>query len=273
MIFVIVDSQPQEIIFMYADMLKIAEDAARAGGLILMKDLGQPLDLEFKGDVDLVTKVDRLSEEAIVSIISRAYPDHRILAEEGTNQGGASNYRWIIDPLDGTTNYAHSFPCFAVSIGLEAAGEMVVGVVYDPVRDECFTAMEGGGAYLNGKAIHVSRVDRLNSALLATGFPYDRRQHPDDYLGLFRKFMMKAQEIRRPGSASIDLCYLASGRIDGFWECKLKPWDVAAAVVIVREAGGRISDFKGNKFGILGSETLASNSRIHDEMVEIASSQ
>jgi len=258
---------------MYTDFLRVAEQAARTAGDILLNHLDQPLDLEFKGDVDLVTKVDRLSEEAIVSIISRAYPDHRILAEEGTNQGGASNYRWIIDPLDGTTNYAHSFPCFAVSIGLEAAGEMVVGVVYDPVRDECFTAMEGGGAYLNGKAIHVSRVDRLNSALLATGFPYDRRQHPDDYLGLFRKFMMKAQEIRRPGSASIDLCYLASGRIDGFWECKLKPWDVAAAVVIVREAGGRISDFKGNKFGILGSETLASNSRIHDEMVEIASSQ
>lgn len=266
---------------MYADMLKIAEDAARAGGIILMKYFGQPLDIEFKGDVDLVTKVDRLSEEAIVSIIRSAYPDHRILAEEGTNQAGASEYCWIIDPLDGTTNYAHSFPCFAVSIGLEEAGEMVAGVVYDPVRDECFTAMEGGGAYLNGKAIHVSRIDKLNSALLATGFPYDRRQRPDDYLGLFRKFMMKAQEIRRPGSASIDLCYLASGRIDGFWECKLKPWDVAAAVVIVREAGGRISDFKGNKFSILGneapglfiSETLASNSRIHDEMVEAASSQ
>jgi len=258
---------------MYTDFLRVAEQAARTAGDILLNHLDQPLDLEFKGDVDLVTKVDRLSEEAIVSIISRAYPDHRILAEEGTNQGGASNYRWIIDPLDGTTNYAHSFPCFAVSIGLEAAGEMVVGVVYDPVRDECFTAMEGGGAYLNGKAIHVSRVDKLNSALLATGFPYDRRQHPDDYLGLFRKFMMKAQEIRRPGSASIDLCYLASGRIDGFWECKLKPWDVAAASVIVREAGGHITDFKGNKFSILGNETLASNSRIHDEMVEAASSQ
>ena len=258
---------------MYTDFLRVAEQAARTAGDILLNHLDQPLDLEFKGDVDLVTKVDRLSEEAIVSIISRAYPDHRILAEEGTNQGGASNYRWIIDPLDGTTNYAHSFPCFAVSIGLEAAGEMAVGVVYDPVRDECFTAMEGGGAYLNGKAIHVSRVDKLNSALLATGFPYDRRQHPDDYLGLFRKFMMKAQEIRRPGSASIDLCYLASGRIDGFWECKLKPWDVAAASVIVREAGGHITDFKGNKFSILGNETLASNSRIHDEMVEAASSQ
>ena len=266
---------------MYADFLIVAEHAARTAGSILLKYLGQPLEVEFKGDADLVTKVDRLSEEAIVSIIRDNYPDHQILAEEGTNQESASRFRWIIDPLDGTTNYAHSFPCFAVSIGLEAAGEMVVGVVYDPVRDECFTAMEGGGAYLNGKSIHVSKVNKLNSALLATGFPYDRRQHPDDYLGLFRSFMMKAQEIRRPGSASIDLCYLASGRIDGFWECKLKPWDVAAAVVIVREAGGRLSDFKGNKFSILGnetpglsiSETLASNSRIHEEMVEAASSQ
>src|SRR4030066_1231930 len=141
---------------MYADMLKIAEDAARAGGLILMKYLGQPSDLEFKGDVDLVPKVDRLSEEVIVSIIRNAYPDHQILAEEGTNQAGTSRYRWIIDPLDGTTNYAHSFPCFAVSIGLEISGNMGAGVVYDPVRDECFTAMEGGGAYLNGKEIHLS---------------------------------------------------------------------------------------------------------------------
>ncbi len=258
---------------MYTDFLRVAEQAARMAGDILLSHLDQPLDLEFKGDVDLVTKVDRQSEEVIVSIIRKAYPDHQILAEEGTNQAGTSKYRWIIDPLDGTTNYAHSFPCFAVSIGLEASGEMAVGVVYDPVRDECFTAMAGGGAYLNGRAIHVSRIDKLNSALLATGFPYDRRKHPDDYLELFRKFMMKAQEIRRPGSASIDLCYLASGRLDGFWECKLKPWDVAAAEVIVREAGGRISDFKGNKFSIFGNETLASNGSIHDEMVCVANSQ
>ena len=273
MIFVIVNSHPKEIIIMYGDMLKVAEVAARAGGIILMKYLGQPLDVEFKGDVDLVTKVDRLSEEAIVSIIRNAYPEHRILAEEGTNQEGASKYRWIIDPLDGTTNYAHSFPCFAVSIGLEISGNMGAGVVYDPVRDECFTAMEGGGAYLNGSAIHISKVDNLDRALLATGFPYDRREHPDDYLALFRKFMTKAQEIRRPGSASIDLCYLASGRIDGFWESKLKPWDVAAASAIVVEAGGQISDFKGNKFSIFGNETLASNGRIHDEMVKVTTSQ
>lgn len=254
---------------MYTEFLKVAEYAARTAGSILLKHLGQPLEVEFKGDADLVTKVDRLSEEAIVSIIRGIYPDHQILAEEGTNRESGSKFRWIIDPIDGTTNYAHNFPCFAVSIGFEVSGQMSAGVVYDPVRDECFTAMDGEGAFLNGSTIHVSDVDKLDRALLATGFPYDRREHPDDYLVLFRKFMMKAQEIRRPGSASIDLCYLASGRIDGFWECKLKPWDVAAASVIVREAGGRMSDFKGNKFSIYGNETLASNGRIHDEMVGI----
>ncbi len=254
---------------MYADFLIIAEHAARSTGNILLKHLGQPLDVEFKGDVDLVTRVDRLSEETIVNIIRGAYPDHQILAEEGTNHGGDSEYRWIIDPLDGTTNYAHSFPCFAVSIGLEAAGKMVAGVVYDPVRNECFTAIDGNGAYLNGNPIRVSDIYNLDRALLATGFPYDRREHPDNYIALFRKFMMKAQEIRRPGSASIDLCYLASGRIDGFWECKLKPWDVAAASLIVKEAGGRISDFKGDKFSIYGDQTLASNGKIHDEMVDV----
>ncbi|MEK6713935.1 MAG: inositol monophosphatase family protein [Nitrospirota bacterium] len=258
---------------MYSDFLIVAEHAARTAGSILLKHLGQPLDVEFKGDVDLVTKVDRLAEEAIVAIIRDIYPDHQILAEEGTNQGGDSRYRWIIDPLDGTTNFAHSFPCFAVSIGLEAAGKMVGGVVYDPVRNECFTAIDGSGAYLNGNPISVSSVDNLDRALLATGFPYDRRAHPDKYIALFRKFMMKAQEIRRPGSASIDLCYLASGRIDGFWESKLKPWDVAAAVVIVREAGGKLSDFKGNEYSIYGNETLASNGRIHDEMVKVATIQ
>src|SRR4030065_1390780 len=173
---------------MYTDFLKVAEHAARTAGSILLKHLGQPLDVEFKGDADLVTKVDRLSEEAIVSIIRDNYPDHQILAEEGTNQESASKFRWIIDPLDGTTNYAHAFPCFAVSIGFEVSGKMTAGVVYDPVRDGGFTAIEGGGAVFNGRAIHVSNVEKLDRALLATGFPYDRREHPEDYLGLFRKF-------------------------------------------------------------------------------------
>ncbi|MBI5755774.1 MAG: inositol monophosphatase [Nitrospirae bacterium] len=254
---------------MYADFLKVAEHAARVAGGIQMKHLGKPLEVEFKGEVDIVTKVDRLSEEAIVAIIRDAYPDHQIMAEEGTAKKGDSQYRWIIDPLDGTTNYAHAFPCFAVSIGLEVSGKVVAGVVYDPVRDECFTAVDGGGAYLNGRPIQVSTIDRLDRALLATGFPYDRREHADRYLVPFKNFLLKAQEVRRPGAASIDLCYLASGRIDGFWECKLHPWDVAAASVIVREAGGMMSDFSGNEYSVYGEETLASNGRIHTEMVEM----
>src|SRR3972149_10935073 len=255
--------------YMYADFLKVAEHAARTAGSILLKYLGQPLEVEFKGDADLVTKVDRLSEEAIVSIIRDNYPDHQILAEEGTNQESASKFRWIIDPLDGTTNYAHAFPCFAVSIGLEVSGKIVAGVVYDPVRDECFTGEDGGGAYLNGKSIHVSDIDILDKALLATGFPDDRRENADEYLHDFKNFLQKAQELRRPGAASIDLCYVASGRLDGFWECKLHPWDVAAASVIVKEAGGRMSVFKGKEYSIYGEETLASNSRIHEEMIEV----
>ncbi len=254
---------------MNTDFLKSAENAARVGGEILLKYLGQPIDVEFKGEVDLVTIADRLSEEAIVSMISSKFPDHQIMAEEGTVKNSDSKYRWIIDPLDGTTNYAHSLPCFAVSIGLEVSGKMVMGVVYDPVRDECFTAEEGSGAYLNGRPIHVSGIDSLDKALLATGFPYDRRVHAEKYLKPFKNFLRKAQEIRRPGAATIDLCYLAAGRFDGFWESKLHPWDVAAASVIVREAGGRVSDYKGAEFSIYGRETLASNGKIHKEMLKV----
>ncbi|MBI5194377.1 MAG: inositol monophosphatase [Nitrospirae bacterium] len=249
--------------------LKTAEEAALAGGRVLMEYYGKPLDVEFKGDANLVTIADRLSEDAIVSIITENYPGHRIMAEEGTTNNNISEYCWIIDPLDGTTNFAHSLPIFAVSIGLEKNGNMVMGVVYDPLRDECFTAMEGCGAYLNGKPIHVSRVDTLDKSLLATGFPYDRRINPDGYIKHFREFLKTAQEIRRPGAATIDLCYVASGRFDGFWEPKLQPWDIAAAAVIVKEAGGRLSNYIGGEFSIYGKETVASNGKIHEEMIEV----
>lgn len=256
---------------MYADFLKTAEEAARVGGEVLMKRFGRPMDVEYKGDVDLVTVADRMSEEAVVSMIHARYPDHQVMAEEGTikNSASSSKYRWIIDPLDGTTNYAHAFPCFAVAVGLEVSGRMAVGVVYDPVRDECFAAQEGRGAFLNGRPIHVSEIESLDKALLATGFPYDRREHTEKYLRHFKSFLIKAQEVRRPGAATIDLCYLAAGRLDGFWESKLHPWDIAAASVIVREAGGRMSDFKGGEFSIYGEETLASNGKIHEEMLAV----
>ncbi len=254
---------------MHDEFLKVAVDAARAGGDVLLKYLGGPLNIEFKGDANLVTIADRQAEEAIVSFITGHYPDHQIMAEEGTTNNSVSSYRWIIDPLDGTTNFAHSLPIFAVSIGLEVNGKMVMGVVFDPVREECFTAMEGCGAYLNGKSIRVSDVDTLDKALLATGFPYDRRINPDEYLLPFREFLKTAQEIRRPGAATIDMCYVASGRFDGFWEPKLQPWDIAAASVIVKEAGGKLSDYKGGEFSIYGKETLASNGKIHEEMLNV----
>lgn len=254
---------------LFDGFLGTAEEAARTGGNILMSHFGRPLDIEFKGDANLVTVADRLSEDAIVSIITGSYPGHQIMAEEGTTNNNISEYRWIIDPLDGTTNFAHSFPLFAVSIGLELEGKMVMGVVYDPVRGECFTAMDGCGAYLNGRAIHVSDVETLDRSLLATGFPYDRRINPDEYLFHFREFLKTAQEIRRPGAATIDMCYVASGRFDGFWEPKLQPWDIAAAAVIVKEAGGRLSDYKGGEFSIYGKETVASNGKIHGEMLDV----
>jgi len=253
----------------YETFLDIAEKAARAGGDILKEYLVQPKEIEFKGEVDLVTVADRLSEDAIVGIISRAFPDHQILAEERTPKSSSSRYRWVIDPLDGTTNYAHGFPCFAISIAVEEAGRIVVGLVYDPLRDECFTAIKGQGAYLNGRAIRVSSIDKLDRALLATGFPYDRRKFVDDYLKPFRDFLIYAQEIRRPGAAAIDLCYLAAGRIDGFWEYKLHPWDVAAGSLMVTEAGGRVTDFSGHDYSIYGQETLASNGKIHEEMIQV----
>ena len=181
-----------------------------------------------------------------------------------------ASHRWIIDPLDGTTNFAHSYPQFCVSIALERDDEVILGLVYDPLRGECFKAVKGEGATLNGGSIHVSAVKELDKALLATGFPYDQREKADFYLVLFKAFMTRSQGIRRNGSAALDLCYLACGRIDGFWELKLRPWDTAAGTLIVAEAGGRLSDLSGNKFSIWGEETLASNGAIHDEMVNIA---
>jgi len=254
---------------LYDDFLNIAREAAIKGGRILRENYGKKLNVEFKGEVDLVTEVDHLSEEIIVSTISSTFPDHQIVAEEGTDVESTSPYRWFVDPLDGTTNYAHGFPCFAVSIAVEDSGRIVVGLVYDPLREECFTAIEGRGAYLNGQPISVSDTERLDKALLATGFPYERKKAVDKYIRPFRNFLLHAQEIRRAGAASIDLCYVAAGRLDGFWESKLHPWDIAAGSLIVKEAGGKMSDFKGGKFSIHGEETLASNGKIHEEMVRV----
>jgi myo-inositol-1(or 4)-monophosphatase len=252
--------------------LSASWEAANAAGEIIRANWQQPKIIGYKGAIDLVTTADRESERAIVDTLRRSFPNHSILAEEETNFVLAeSPYRWIIDPLDGTTNFAHGYPQFCISIALEYAAQVILALVYDPVRRECFRAIQGQGATLNGNAIRVSKVDDLDKSLLATGFPYDRREHADYYLSFFKAFMTRCQGIRRNGSAALDLCYVACGRIDGFWELKLKPWDTAAGALIVAEAGGRLSDFSGNPSSIWGSETLAASPLIHDEMIRVMS--
>ena len=227
--------------------------------------------IDYKGAIDLVTSVDRDCERKIVEIIRRKFPNHGILAEEETKiESCQSEYRWIVDPLDGTTNFAHGYPQFCVSIALECADAVILGLVYDPIRRECFSAARQQGATLNGQPIRTSTANELDKSLLATGFPYDHREHADFYLSYFKAFMTRSQGIRRGGSAALDLCYVACGRLDGFWELKLKPWDTAAGALIVVEAGGKLSDFAGKPFSIWGNETLAANRGIHDEMVRVA---
>jgi myo-inositol-1(or 4)-monophosphatase len=256
----------------FETFLAVSRQAAEAAGALLCEHWQKPKEIMYKGAIDLVTSLDRESERLIVGLLRQHFPEHSILAEEEAHHVGNSHaYRWIIDPLDGTTNFAHGYPQFCISIALEHDGRVILGLVYDPLRRECFEARIGGGAALNGAAIRVSAVEELDKSLLATGFPYDRRDHADFYLGFFKAFMVRSQGIRRNGSAALDLCYVACGRIDGFWELKLRPWDVAAGALIVAEAGGKLSDFSGNEFSMAGNETLASNGVIHDEMIRVTS--
>jgi myo-inositol-1(or 4)-monophosphatase len=250
------------------DFLAVAVEAARTAGGILKENIHGAREITYKGDINLVTEMDTRSERAVVGILRASFPGHGIIAEEETRITNASGYTWIIDPLDGTTNYAHGYPCFSVSIALEHEGDVIIGVVYDPMRDELFTAQKGQGAYLNGKRIKVSTVDELIKSLLATGFPYDRKVSEKNNMNYFHDLLMASQEVRRDGSAALDLCSVAAGRFDGFWELKLKPWDVAAGSLIVREAGGRVTDLADNTFDIFGDEVLASNGIIHGQMVE-----
>ena len=248
--------------------LSIAVEAARKAGTLLRDNFTGQRRIAYKGEVNLVTEMDTRSEHEVVSVLRTAFPDHGIVAEEETDTRNDSGYTWIIDPLDGTTNYAHGYPCFAVSIALEHDGDIIVGVVYDPMRDELFSAHKGSGAWLNGRRIAVSETDTLIRSLLATGFPYDRKISDKNNLDYFHDLLMASQEVRRDGSAALDLCSVAAGRFDGFWELKLKPWDVAAGSLIVNEAGGMVTDLSGNRFDMHGDETLASNRKIHDQMIE-----
>lgn len=249
--------------------LETAIDAAKAAGDVLLRSYEKPKTIEYKGEVDLVTEVDRASEQLIIEKILSQYPTHALFAEEGGGRKSDSEYRWIIDPLDGTTNYTHNLPLFSISIALEYKREILVGVVYDPVRPELFYAEKDRGAYLNGKPIAVSKVSDLNRSLLVTGFPVHRREQAETNLQVFRAFTLCSQGVRRLGSAALDICYVACGRFEAHWEFRLRAWDTAAGSRILTEAGGRITDFGGNAFDPFGTETLASNGRIHDSMIEV----
>jgi len=217
--------------------------------------------------------MDHCAEAAVIEILEKAFPDHGILTEESKGREGSGSYRWILDPLDGTTNYAHGYPFFCVSLALEKDGHIIWGIIYDPLRDELFEAAVGMGAMVNGKPLTVSNTRHIQQSFLCTGFPYDMRESSEDNLRYFSRFAKIAQAIRRDGSAALDLCYVAMGRFDGFWEMKLNPWDVAAGSLIVTEAGGRVSNFNGEPFAIDGSEILATNGLIHDEMLQVLSKQ
>jgi myo-inositol-1(or 4)-monophosphatase len=227
------------------------------------------LRVSFKGEIDLVTQFDRDAQEKIVSALIREYPDHGILSEEGISVYPEESIRWIVDPLDGTTNFAHGLPIWAISVGLEVDDNVVLGVVYDPNRSETFTAVKNCGARLNGKKISVSKTRKLDRSLLVTGFPYDIRRSKRNNLRQFGEFAVRARAVRRLGSAALDLCYTACGRFDGYWELKLSPWDQAAGSLIVREAGGKITDFRGKAFNIYGDEVLATNGLIHRQMMNV----
>jgi len=251
------------------EFLKAAKDAALKAGEMLRENFNEVREIFFKGEINLVTHFDSLSQKMIHKYLSANFPEHDFLAEEGLRKERGAEFRWLIDPLDGTTNFAHKFPVFCVSIALERKGETVLGVVYDPLRKEMFWAEEGEGAFLDGEKIGVSSVDDLDKSLVATGFPYDIRESEVNNINHFNNFLTRVQAIRRCGSAAMDLCYVACGRFDGFWELKLNSWDVAAGALIVKQAGGRISDFQNGEYSIHGLETLATNGLIHQQMVDI----
>jgi len=251
-------------------LLDVAIEAGEKAGAILLDYAKSGFHIEHKNPINLVTDADYAAERCVIDHIHAQFPTHSFLAEEqGRIEQSPSPYLWIIDPLDGTTNFAHGYPAYCVSIGLEYRGRCVLGVVFDPSRDELFTATEGCGAQLNGHPIHVSTASTLDTSLLVTGFAYDIRESPRNNLDHFAKFALKAQGIRRTGSAALDLCYVAAGRFDGFWEVQLNPWDMAAGSILVKEAGGRLTDFLGRDLSLYGQELVASNGYIHHAMLTV----
>lgn len=251
------------------DVLPTAIEAARAAGALLRELQAGPRTIDHKGAINLVTDGDRRSEALLVALIRSRFPSHSIVSEEGSDHAGSGEVCWILDPLDGTTNFAHGFPFYSVSIAVTVRGTLTAGVVYDPNRDECFVAERGAGARLNEASIRVSTIADLTDALLCTGFPYDVREAPTEVVAHFQAFLIRAQAIRRPGSAALDLAYVAAGRLDGFWERKIHVWDLAAGALLVQEAGGRVSDYAGHPLDIHQGEILASNGLLHEAMVRV----
>lgn len=242
------------------------QSIAREAGALLMEFFDKHIKIEYKGDADLVTAADRKSEALIRERIRSLWPHHDVLGEEQGLRDTGSDYRWYVDPLDGTTNFAHGYPVFCVSMALQYKNEMVAGLCFDPTRNEMFTAEKSKGAFLNGSAIHVSKTTTLNESLVGTGFPSHKR-HKNPNIFFYHQITLRTHGVRRAGSAALDLCSVACGRFDGFWEFNLNPWDTAAGVLIVEEAGGRVSDFHGGPFQLNSRETLASNGQIHDALL------
>jgi myo-inositol-1(or 4)-monophosphatase len=248
------------------DFLTPMQDLAREAGALLMSFFGK-VAIEYKGDVDLVTEADRGSEKLIVDRIRKQWPDHDLIGEEGSRRETGSDFRWYVDPLDGTTNFAHGFPAFCVSMALEHRGERIAGVVYDPSRNEVFAAEKGGGSRLNGTPIHVSRTAKLAESLVATGFPSHKR-HQNPNIHFYHQITLRSHGVRRAGSAALDLCNVACGRFDAFWEFNLNSWDTAAGVLLVQEAGGKVTNFSDAPFSIDSREVLATNTLLHGEMLK-----
>lgn len=247
----------------------IVDLSRRVGDYIYNRTASKKKIISYKGEIDLVTQFDRRSQNLIVKALTAKFPDFGILSEENVNHNTDLPVKWIVDPLDGTTNFAHGLPIWTISIALEISGEILLGVVYDPTRGEMFSAIKKCGAFLNKKKIRVSRIKKLSRSLLITGFPYDIRRSKDNNLNHFNNFAVRAQAVRRLGSAALDLCYTACGRFDGYWELKLSPWDQAAGFLILKEAGGKVTDFKGKKFDIYGDEVLGTNGLIHRQMMRV----
>ena len=250
-------------------ILQIVEVLVRQAGAVLIEGYGNVRHVQQKGVIDLVTEYDKRSEEIILATIQKEFPDHAILAEESGHYGGSSEYQWVIDPLDGTTNFAHGIPFFSISIALLKNNSPVAGVVYDPLRDELFSAELGAGAFLNQRPLRVSSRTDLGQAVISTGFPYDVRTNPRNNFAQFVQFQLRTQAVRHLGSAALDCTWTAMGRLDGYWEFRVKPWDVGAGALIVREAGGRVTSVGGDERFLAGDSIVVSNGLLHEQMLQV----